>query len=84
MLSTGTKSYQIRQKNTSNPIMVLQTSTTQPSPVDDAATFVPVPCVTSIAAIEDTLELVPLEDERAPAKTNKWHEKFAKTRNASK
>ncbi len=71
----------MRQKNTSNPIMVLQPSSTGPAQADDAATFIPVPSITTISKIEDTIELILKEGEaKAPAKVNKWHEKFAKGR----
>ena len=73
----------MRQKNTSNPIMVLKSSRTAPTQADDAASFVSEPSVTSVAKIDDTIELVLQETEgvaKAPPKVNKWHEKFAKTR----
>lgn len=71
----------MRQKNTSNPIMILQPSTTFPTEADDAATFIPVPSITTISKIEDTIELIVQEAEaKAPPKVNKWHEKFAKSR----
>jgi len=71
----------MRQKNTSNPIMILQPSTTFPAEADDAETFIPAPSVTTISTIEDTIELIVQEAEaKAPPKVNKWHEKFAKSR----
>lgn len=46
--------------------------------------FVSVGSITSIAVIEDTIELIPIEEgrraEEKVAKVNKWHEKFAKGR----
>lgn len=63
--------------------MVLKTSRTGPTQADDASTFISQPSVTSIAKIEDTIELVLQEAEgvaKAPPKVNKWHEKFAKSR----
>ena len=87
LLNTGTKSYQMRQKNTSNPIMLLKPSSTGPTETDDPATFIPESSVCTIAKIEDTIELI-LQDletaERAPLKINKWHEKFAKGRAGTK
>jgi sister chromatid cohesion protein DCC1 len=81
ILCSGDKKYQMRQKNTSNPIMVLQPSSTGPLQADDAATFIPAPSVTTISKIEDTIELILQEGEaKVPAKVNKWHEKFAKSR----
>lgn len=72
----------MRQKNTSNPLMILQPSFTEPTEADDAETFIPKPSVTAIAKIEDTIELILQDSEanKAPPKVNKWHEKFAKTR----
>ncbi|TAQ91660.1 hypothetical protein B7494_g117 [Chlorociboria aeruginascens] len=87
ILSSGDKNYQMRQKNTSNPIMILQPSSTGPTEADDASTFIPAPSICSIASIEDTIELILQEPEgveKAPVKVNKWHEKFAKSRAAAK
>jgi sister chromatid cohesion protein DCC1 len=73
----------MRQKNTSNPIMILKPSSTGPTATDDPATYIPEPSVCSIARIEDTIELIlqePESVEKAPPKVNKWHQKFAKSR----
>jgi hypothetical protein len=71
----------MRQKNTSNPILILKPSSTGPTQADDASAFIPVPSVTTIAKIEDTIELILQEGEaKAQPKVNKWHEKFAKSR----
>lgn len=71
----------MRQKNTSNPIMILQPSRAFPTESDDAETFIPVPSVTTVSKIEDTIELILQEAEaKAVPKVNKWHEKFAKSR----
>ena len=73
----------MRQKNTSNIIMILQPSSTDPIESDDPSTFIPRPSVCSVAKIEDTIELIEQEPEgpaKAPPKVNKWHEKFAKSR----
>lgn len=59
--------------------MLLKASRTVPTEGDDARTFASQPAVTSIAKIEDTIELVVQEAEKAP-KVNKWHEKFAQSR----
>lgn len=67
--------------------MVLKSSRTGPSQADDATTFISQPSVTSIAKIEDTIELVLQEGDgagTAPPKVNKWHEKFAKSRTEKK
>ena len=63
--------------------MVLKPSQTSPTQADNALEFIPQPSVTSIAKIEDTIELVLQEAEgvvKATPKVNKWHEKFAKSR----
>ena len=81
ILNCGSKKYQMRQKNTSNTIMIVQNSTTMAAEGDDADTFIPQPCLTTISKIDDTIELILQEEEaKAPTKVNKWHEKFAKTR----
>jgi sister chromatid cohesion protein DCC1 len=83
----GGKTYRVQQKNTSNPIMLLEpctsssvTDTSEPGTDDSGG--MPVPGVRSISTIEDTLELLVYveESEEKPAKVNKWHEKFAKSR----
>ncbi|KAF4632104.1 hypothetical protein G7Y89_g6021 [Cudoniella acicularis] len=66
ILGSGDKKYQMRQKNTSNPIMILQPSTTTPTEADDALNFIPAPSVTTISKIEDTIELI-LQEEQAKA-----------------
>ncbi|KAH7355351.1 hypothetical protein BKA65DRAFT_498230 [Rhexocercosporidium sp. MPI-PUGE-AT-0058] len=81
LLCHGTKQYQMRQKNTSNPILILQPSSTGPTQADDAETFVPQPSVTAVSKIEDTIELILQEEgKKKEVKVNKWHEKFAKSR----
>jgi len=83
LLNTGTKTYQIRQKSTSSPLMIIRPSSTGPTETDDAAMFIPQPSLCSIAKIEDTIELILQEPDgpkKAPPKVNKWHEKFAKSR----
>lgn len=81
----------MRQKNTSNPIMVLQPSTTSSEDANDVDTFIHRPSVTTISKVEDTIELILLEDadgegkgESRMKKLNKWHEKFAKGRGTGK
>jgi sister chromatid cohesion protein DCC1 len=63
--------------------MILKPSLTGPTQTDDPDTFIPAPSVCSIARIEDTIELIlqePEKAEKAPPKVNKWHEKFAKSK----
>ncbi|KAI6715075.1 hypothetical protein PZA11_000053 [Diplocarpon coronariae] len=79
LLSHGTQHYQMRQKNTSNPLLLLQPSRTGPKQADDKEKFVSQPSVTAVAKIEDTVELI-LQEGKKEAKVNKWHEKFAKSR----
>lgn len=80
-LCYGDKKYQMRQKNSSNPILILRPSTTAPAEDDNAENFIPQPSITVISKIDDTIELILLEDQPNTApKVNKWHEKFAKTR----
>lgn len=54
---------------------------------DSHASNIPVSALRAIATTEDTLELSKQETEAAvsaPAKINKWHEKFAKGRATNK
>ena len=84
---TSTEKYHMRQKNTSNPIMVLKSCRTGPSQADDASTFVSKPSLARIATIGDTIELVRQQAEgvaKAVPKANKWHEKFARSRGEKK
>lgn len=73
----------MRQKNTSNPILVLKPSFTGPTETDDAEKFIPEPSITTVSKIGDTIELI-LQVEQLEAhpkvRANKWHEKFAKSR----
>ncbi|TGO51687.1 hypothetical protein BOTNAR_0348g00100 [Botryotinia narcissicola] len=90
------KTYLLRQKNTSNPLMLLSPSThsSYPSP---SSTSTPQPSITRIGSISDTIELIEKEEEidgqekhrekepevskkTTTGKVNKWHEKFAKSR----
>ncbi|KAH6722804.1 hypothetical protein BKA61DRAFT_225 [Leptodontidium sp. MPI-SDFR-AT-0119] len=81
LLCHGSKQYQMRQKNTSNPILILQPSSTGPTQADDPETFIPQPSVTAVSKIEDTIELILQEEgKKKEVKVNKWHEKFAKSR----
>lgn len=71
----------MRQKNTSNPLLILQPSMTRPTTADDVDTFIPQPSVTAVAKIEDTIELILQEEgKKKDVKVNKWHEKFANSR----
>lgn len=67
------KTWSLRQKNTSNALILLQASTTAHDE----------PALSTIATVHETVELVP-EAQSAPAPVvaakGKWHEKFGKTR----
>ncbi|KAK4448026.1 hypothetical protein QBC34DRAFT_407999 [Podospora aff. communis PSN243] len=65
------KTYSLRQKNTSNALILLQTTDkTAPNAGLDA-----------IATVHETVELVPEEGEApAPRARGKWHEKFGRGR----
>lgn len=75
----------MRQKNTSNVIMILQPSITGPTESDDASIFIGRSSLCAVAKVEDTIELIEQAKEvegakKTVPKVNKWHEKFAKTR----
>ncbi|KAJ8060217.1 hypothetical protein OCU04_010560 [Sclerotinia nivalis] len=83
------KTYILRQKNTSNPLMLLSPSTTQMTEEHDPSSFTPQPSITRISSVEQTIELIEQDQEEGqelakkkekPAKVNKWHEKFAQSR----
>lgn len=84
MLCTPDATYHIQQKNSSNPIMILEPTF---SNIDNQGPGVPMAALSTIATIEDTLELSKHEGEAAlaaPVKVNKWHEKFARGRQTGK
>lgn len=69
------KTWSLRQKNTSNALVLLQAS--GPGPGQDSA------ALSTVATLHETVELVPeAESAAAPvvAAKGKWHEKFGKTR----
>ncbi|KAK3324057.1 hypothetical protein B0T19DRAFT_477027 [Cercophora scortea] len=90
LLKTPDKTYSLRQKNTSNALILASTQTPSPTSADDATTSTATTTTSSssgglslIATIHETIELIPLETgEAVPAATarGKWHEKFGKTR----
>ncbi|KAH6856040.1 hypothetical protein B0I37DRAFT_389433 [Chaetomium sp. MPI-CAGE-AT-0009] len=84
LLKTPSKTYSLRQKNTSNALILLAPSrssstTTTTTPSDGPAAT----GLSTIATVHDTTELVP-EDEAAAAPAakarGKWHEKFGRGR----
>lgn len=67
------KTWSLRQKNTSNALILLQASGTGQDPA----------ALSTVATLHETVELVPeAESAAAPvvAAKGKWHEKFGKTR----
>ncbi|KAK3687765.1 hypothetical protein B0T22DRAFT_138542 [Podospora appendiculata] len=87
LLKTPDKTYSLRQKNTSNALILLAPAAAPPTPdKGDAAADTASSSSTGlslIATIHETIELVPLETgEAVPAARarGKWHEKFGKTR----
>ena len=73
LLKTPSKTYSLRQKNTSNALILLM-----PTVTSDAA-----PGLSAIATVHETIELVPEAEaaaEAAPKPRGKWHEKFGRGR----
>ncbi|EAQ87549.1 predicted protein [Chaetomium globosum CBS 148.51] len=87
LLRTKSKTYSLRQKNTSNALILLAPTATTTTG-DDGTSSSPTAAVvvgglSTIATVHDTTELVP-EDEAAAAPAakarGKWHEKFGRSR----
>ncbi|KAK7756746.1 hypothetical protein SLS62_001189 [Diatrype stigma] len=76
ILKSGSQSWGLRQKNTSNALILLKPTTTRAS-----TTEMPETGLKAVATVHDTIELVP-ESSSAPAPVarGKWHEKFARGR----
>ncbi|KAI1429931.1 hypothetical protein F5Y12DRAFT_211934 [Xylaria sp. FL1777] len=76
ILKYGSQSWGLRQKNTSNALILLKSSN-----VTVASAQIPQSSLKAVSTIHDTIELVPESaDKPAPATKGKWHEKFAKGR----
>ncbi|KAL7629000.1 hypothetical protein AAE478_000518 [Parahypoxylon ruwenzoriense] len=76
ILKGGTQSWGLRQKNTSNALILLKSSE-----VTIPSSQVPETGLKAIATIHDTIELVPEPTGKtAPVARGKWHEKFARGR----
>ncbi|KAI1310432.1 hypothetical protein F5Y03DRAFT_392369 [Xylaria venustula] len=76
ILKCGSHSWGLRQKNTSNALILLKSSDV---PVGSAQ--ISQPGLKAVSTIHDTIELVPESaDEPRPVAKGKWHEKFAKGR----
>jgi hypothetical protein len=76
VLKCGSKSWGLRQKNTSNALILLK-----PGDTAVASFQMPQTGLKAISTTHDTIELV-LEsaDKPIPATKGKWHEKFARGR----
>ncbi|KAH6632355.1 hypothetical protein F5144DRAFT_573791 [Chaetomium tenue] len=86
LLKTPSKTYSLRQKNTSNALILLAPTTTPTTSGDDTSSSSAPAAgmgLSTIATVHDTTELVP-EDEAAAAPAvkarGKWHEKFGRGR----
>ncbi|KAI1114432.1 hypothetical protein F5Y14DRAFT_414213 [Nemania sp. NC0429] len=76
VLKCGTQSWGLRQKNTSNALILLK-----PCEMAVASTQIPQTGLKAVATIHDTIELVAEPaDKPAPVAKGKWHERFAKGR----
>ncbi|KAK6948607.1 hypothetical protein Daesc_010377 [Daldinia eschscholtzii] len=78
VLKNGTQSWGLRQKNTSNALILLKTS----EEITTSSSEVPEASLNAISTIHDTIELVPelAASTTAPVARGKWHEKFARGR----
>ncbi|OTB13936.1 hypothetical protein K445DRAFT_319469 [Daldinia sp. EC12] len=78
VLKNGTQSWGLRQKNTSNALILLKTS----EEITTSSSEVPEASLNAISTIHDTIELVPelAAPAAAPVARGKWHEKFARGR----
>lgn len=77
LLKTADKTYSLRQKNTSNALILLSVAEQQ----QDSTKF-PEAGLAAIATVHDTIELVAESRDTAPvpAAKGKWHERFGKSR----
>ncbi|KAI0396711.1 hypothetical protein F5Y17DRAFT_418466 [Xylariaceae sp. FL0594] len=76
ILKCGPRSWALRQKNTSNALILLRPSNTTLS-----SSQIPGPGLTVVSTMHDTIELVPASvDQPVAATKGKWHERFARGR----
>ncbi|KAI0413751.1 hypothetical protein F5X98DRAFT_274821 [Xylaria grammica] len=76
VLRCGSQSWGLRQKNTSNALILLKSSD-----VTTASAQIPQTGLKAVSTIHDTIELVPESIGKSiPVAKGKWHEKFAKGR----
>lgn len=79
LLKAGDKTYSLRQKNTSNSLILLSPSRPGNTSNSSAASQ---PALNSIATLHETIELIPETGDGVPGATarGKWHERFGRTR----
>ncbi|KAI0103665.1 hypothetical protein GGR51DRAFT_561597 [Nemania sp. FL0031] len=76
VLRSGSNSWGLRQKNTSNALILLK-----PGNMTVASSQIPQTGLQAISTIHDTIELVPESaDKPIQATKGKWHEKFSRGR----
>ncbi|KAI0380144.1 hypothetical protein F5Y04DRAFT_258378 [Hypomontagnella monticulosa] len=76
ILRNGAQSWALRQKNTSNALILLE-----PSEETSPSSQMPESTLKAIATIHDTIELVvESKGTAAPVAKGKWHERFARGR----
>ncbi|KAI2467165.1 hypothetical protein F4781DRAFT_403273 [Annulohypoxylon bovei var. microspora] len=77
ILKSGTQSWGLRQKNTSNALIILQSS----DKTNTTSSQIPETGLEAVATVHDTVELVSEPTGKtAPVARGKWHEKFARGR----
>ncbi|ETS83198.1 hypothetical protein PFICI_05074 [Pestalotiopsis fici W106-1] len=76
VIKHGNQSWGLRQKNTSNALIILSLGETTAD-----SSQIPEPTLKAVATIHDTVELVsePISGP-VPVVKGKWHEKFARSR----
>ncbi|POS88408.1 hypothetical protein EPUL_000055 [Erysiphe pulchra] len=79
LLIHGTQKYKMNTKNSSNTTLLLRSSSVEVDTVDGSNVD---NSVTAIAQCDETIELVLFHEnsEKETKKVNKWHEKFAKSK----
>ncbi|KAL2153661.1 hypothetical protein VTH82DRAFT_4816 [Thermothelomyces myriococcoides] len=83
LLKTPSSTYSLRQKNTSNALILLAPSSASSSETTDDGLLPGAVGLDSIATLHETIELVPEESVTAasvPKAKGKWHEKFGRAR----
>ncbi|KAI0890272.1 uncharacterized protein GGS22DRAFT_150454 [Annulohypoxylon maeteangense] len=77
ILKSGTQSWGLRQKNTSNALILIQPS----NETNTTLSQIPEIGLKAIATVHDTIELASEPTgETAPVARGKWHERFARGR----